>query len=1040
MAEGNDNSIAALYLELGLDISQLESDFLAADRTVQQNLNRIRNENTLIRLRTQVEINGLDEASDATRILELREQALNRQMELQRDRIRLTAAALQELTNRRGEDSEETQRMAIRLERERLALQRLEEQLNQVNEARENLNSAGEEIDIGGFEELASGILEKIPPQVKAVGTAVIGVSAAMATACMATKELIEKWRELQNTAYNLNMSVNDTENFIRHMKLAGGEIEDFMGFVRGISDAMVKGEYDDPEAIVFRKYGETAFDINGRIKNFQELSEAIKRMYDKAKAAGEEIEFLQLLGGESGVTDAIQYLERWNEAKEDAAKIFKAGLNPIEMHDAERALNLLTMQMGEFKDALVDVITPATNEAFKGLFEVFRAGTEIISDNKDELREWASAFLKATAQAIGGKPLADLLFSEDPNALDAHTRQVLKAQDDLNRKYAAQKAYLEGDPTTQYGWQRLNDLKDEIADINAEIEHFNQDYDLSIAQLELWRERAYRQNDLSKKERQAIEENFSAQLEQIEQERAQAIKDIREDVDAELGSDLDQQLLDFQRQKRDWISAGMDAAEAEILAEKLKADAIETLEEEFAEARDALRKTDLENQLDAIDKAKDAWIDKGVTEAAAEKLAEEQKAQAIEEFNEEAASKLGSIWQTSLEQRLAQIEREKQAWIDKGVEEVKATQWAEQAKVDAQRDAAMSVLKSQLEEYRAYRYGGYEGLMEYRFNELLQQGIRPEDLQMTPQQLAAFQKAQDTVERNLLPNFATDYDRAENNRLLNNMIVEKQRLQREELEKIAAGITIDGKQVQITPEVEADFGLLSQDRLDEMYQPINQTAESFQTLVPQLEGATEKIGEMNTAITQFSAVEQPTPTDIPAPATPELDTSGLTQPVADITEKFVALSPALDDLSGKITDLGTIISEAIENIPQVEPPAVEAPDLSVDTSQIFSALEELVSPMNEVNSRFGEMSNRLTEVTSGLSELVGALNNLQLSNQNQVESRQANIPPPNITVTVQIEEAHAWDSKHIQELADKVADKITPELTRAIGGDSNGY
>ena len=224
------------------------------------------------------------------------------------------------------------------------------------------------------------------------------------------------------------------------------------------------------------------------------------------------------------------------------------------------------------------------------------------------------------------------------------------------------------------------------------------------------------------------------------------------------------------------------------------------------------------------------------------------------------------------------------------------------------------------------------------------------------------------------------------------------------------------------------------------MYQPINQTAESFQTLVPQLEGATEKIGEMNTAITQFSAVEQPTPTDIPAPATPELDTSGLTQPVADITEKFVALSPALDDLSGKITDLGTIISEAIENIPQVEPPAVEAPDLSVDTSQIFSALEELVSPMNEVNSRFGEMSNRLTEVTSGLSELVGALNNLQLSNQNQVESRQANIPPPNITVTVQIEEAHAWDSKHIQELADKVADKITPELTRAIGGDSNGY
>ena len=74
------------------------------------------------------------------------------------------------------------------------------------------------------------------------------------------------------------------------------------------------------------------------------------------------------------------------------------------------------------------------------------------------------------------------------------------------------------------------------------------------------------------------------------------------------------------------------------------------------------------------------------------------------------------------------------------------------------------------------------------------------------------------------------------------------------------------------------------------------------------------------------------------------------------------------------------------------------------------------------------------------MSDFVDELSQLQLPQQSQFDNQQTQSAPPNITVTVQIEEAHAWDSEHIQELTDKVADKITPELIRAIGGDSNGY
>ena len=108
MAEGNDNSIASLFIELGIDINQLESDFIEADRTVQQNLNRLNRERNLIQLRTEVEIGNLDEATEQTRILDIRARSLNQQIQIQRDRIQLTDAAFRDLRNTYGDTASRT--------------------------------------------------------------------------------------------------------------------------------------------------------------------------------------------------------------------------------------------------------------------------------------------------------------------------------------------------------------------------------------------------------------------------------------------------------------------------------------------------------------------------------------------------------------------------------------------------------------------------------------------------------------------------------------------------------------------------------------------------------------------------------------------------------------------------------------------------------------------------------------------------------------------------------------------------------------------
>lgn len=700
MARGSE-STADLYVRLGLSYDELESGFVNAERTIRDNMTRLSRENQIIDLQARVEIAGLDETADAEQILQIRTRALNQQLEHQRDRVRLASAELANMTDRTGENSDQTQRARLALERERLALVQLEEQLASLNDSQDD---TGDSTD--GLRERFSALAGKLAP-VAAGFTAVIG---AMTAAGEATKALIEDWRELQQQSYELNMSISDTRKLLRQIRLAGGDIGDFEGYIRGITDAYVKGEKDDPEFIALGRYGAKITDATGKLKDFKSITEEVYQAYLKAKAAGEEIEFLQMTGGESGVRDAIQLFERYAEAKEDAAKIVDAGLDQKQMHAAERSLNLLMEQVKEFKDAAVNVITPATVKAIDDLFGIFNAGTKAIKENTDTLRDWGSAIAEIASFMPGVhefgwtwdaiKALANVESEAEKTA-----ENIKKANDKTQEGVASWADYrkaTEGatkswgdfrretdpkrgeDPLNQYGWQRLRDLKNEIEDIRVEIKNFNNDYKQSLAELGLEKDRALDSpNYLSLKEELAIRERYTAQLELLEKKRAEAIKEAREDVEAELGTDLDQQLLDFQRRKKDWISAGMDAAEAEVLAEKLKIDAIEELEKEFNAERDALRNTNLQNQLDAIEKEKEAWIDKGVSEAEAEELAQLRIAKVREEYLQKAQDLLQEAadieyhsTHNALENQLYDVERWKQAQLEKAetAEEVAAT------------------------------------------------------------------------------------------------------------------------------------------------------------------------------------------------------------------------------------------------------------------------------------------------------------------------------------------------------------------------------
>lgn len=355
--------------------------------------------------------------------------------------------------------------------------------------------------------------------------------------------------------------------------------------------------EADDPEWTALSKYGETIFDVNGRLKSYAEIWESIARAYEKAKAAGEGVAFLQLTGGEAGLADVEQVVERWNEAKEDAEKIIKAKLDATELHEADRALNLLNEQFEELRDEIGNIFTPATQAAAEEFFGVFKTATKWIQENSAALQAVATATLEDFFTAGPTyAPLATLynLVTKTKKPADELKNSVAGLNEELSE--------IDQNPLSQYGIQRTNAFRDELEDLRLELD-YEDEFERRLAEAELWRQRELTDKlYVSTDERLAIEELYAAKVEQIHRDQADALEKIAEEQ-----AEKERQILEE------------SAERAENLME-------ETAKIQFAATHSAYEQAinDIENwkqkQLAALEEYKSAVEDKNafVEEAAA--------------------------------------------------------------------------------------------------------------------------------------------------------------------------------------------------------------------------------------------------------------------------------------------------------------------------------------------------------------------------------------------------------------------------------------
>lgn len=702
MAKGE--TVAALYTKLGLDLSSLSSDFALAGKTVDQAISRINHENKKIRIEADIDLSKLDGAKDKAKSIDTREQALIRQLDLQRQKIRLVAAAYREMVQAKGADSAASARLETRLLNERKAYANLEVQLRAVRKERSAQTSiAGRMVNsvangAGAMSVLAQGAgdLGLLGFMSGPIGKAV-GVTTAVSAGLIAmAKSAMTAGNNIYGLAQRMHTTNAEAARMNMVFKLAGADARAAVPAIIRLDKAIQSaGEDGNDTTRLLSAFGVVMKDSAGNLLPVNQQLTALAKGYRNAAAAGLESEFVSQLLGARGA-ELVPVLKDMAELQERAAKIPTTGLlNPDEAHRMNMEWNEMKVSMGQLSGAIGAAFMPVVSDLMPDINEAIETLVKGIKDNKSDIESVAK-----TIGSIGGV------------AVDA-CKLAGEAFDGLgiNMKNAGAVA--------NFVKAEIKDCRETLADMKETLG----DTALAdgISRLWNWAMADYMPKDAEKPKEQEAKKS----------DASQSAEETRRKVE-----------------------------EAMAKAKKASSGGAGLTDEIYK-----LTHSDLENQLHDIDLKAEKLKSEGAKEADIVRYTEAAKAKVMRDFNEGALSQINKSWKSELQNRLDDIDREKKAWIQKGVDEVTATRWAEREKTKARQQEALSMLKENRQYLEIMRQAmAGEGDTETKMNNAkmavlmaMRKKYGIQNDMTSSEEVSRFAELMNSVKNNLVPGLETD-------------------------------------------------------------------------------------------------------------------------------------------------------------------------------------------------------------------------------------------------------------------------------------------
>lgn len=438
-------TIDELKVAVGLDISKLNADFLEAGSQVNQALAQLNREKNNINLRGKLEISGLDEVKDKTKIMEIQEKTLTQQIKLQEDRVKIINAEYEKMAQEKGKNASATQRLESSLLREQQSLVRLQQSLQAVNNTKVEPKTGNTSNLLNSYNGLTgklataqaaitnftSGtdaamtasleLISKVPTAYGKVAAAAVAAVAMLPVAEMGIVKLAEPAIKAGDSLYKLQTKLHattaETVQFSNVFKLAGISVDTGANALMRLDKSVLTAGKNGNEATnMLRRYHATLTDGVGRLLPYQQQLEQLATGYQRAAKEGNEESYVVATLGARG-RELIPILQEYNELKEDSASLVSTGLiDPKEAHEAEREIRKMNYDMDQLKLAFAAALIPAAKEMIPELRDAFAGMINFIKQNKDEIQNIALAFgnvVKAIGTVLGALAKLDAKFDE---------------------------------------------------------------------------------------------------------------------------------------------------------------------------------------------------------------------------------------------------------------------------------------------------------------------------------------------------------------------------------------------------------------------------------------------------------------------------------------------------------------------------------------------------------------------------------------------------------------------------------------------------
>lgn len=710
-------TVTELYTKLGLDISSLESDFALAGKTVDKAMAKLNHENKKIKIETDISLAGLDEGKDRLKTLDIQAASLNRQLEIQRQKLQLTAAAYREVVLEKGRDSAASARLETRLLNERKAYANLEAQIRRTQRARTE-GTAGNRMvnsiingasamsvitqgasDIGALSMLTS-------PAGKALGVA----TAVGAGALAAAKSAMNTGNAIYELAQKMHTTNAEAAKMSLTFKMAGADANSAVpALIRLDKTIQSGGESGARMTAILSAYGVSLRDANGNMLPLNQQLLALAQGYRNAAAAGLENEYVTQTLGSRGA-ELVPVLSQMYEIQSRMANLPTTGLlDPNKAHEMMLDWREMQIEMNQVTGSLGAALLPVVQEILPKVNDGIKELTEDIRDNKESIQS-AMDILSNSGEIV--MDVVDICKEAFPPVTDG-LKDVAGLLKDVDDGLKAIKKSIE-------------EVKEASPGLSAVSKYLPTPP--NMARFAKW---AYRKI-----------KGFPEEEEKTESSKEQVPKEMQGTTQNPETTRKRVEEATRQKEKTDNTSS------------------IPDISDEIYKATH----NDLQNQLHDIDQRAEKLRKEGVEEAQIVAFSEAQKAKVYKDFNNNVISQIDASWKSELQNRLDNIEREKQAWIEKGVSEVKATEWAENEKGKARQNAALAALREQREYLDIVKNAmNGSGTMEERMNRArvgvltaMREKLGISNDSLTPGLLSAFSTVMNDVQNNLVRGLET--------------------------------------------------------------------------------------------------------------------------------------------------------------------------------------------------------------------------------------------------------------------------------------------